>query len=167
MILFYIKRCLWFAALVLMQVLVFSHVHIGGYATAFVYIYFILTLDRNVNRLALLAWAFVLGLVVDVFTNTPGVNASATVLLAFVRPQLITLCVPRDSADDLEPGIRSMGIVPFVGYASLAILLHHTMLMIVDAFSFYDWKILVAKIFLSSLLTLLCVMALECIRWKK
>lgn len=162
----YLKRGLWFVLLVLVQVLVLNHIHIGGYATPFVYVYFILVLNRDVTRNELLLWGFFLGLVVDVFANTPGMNAAATTLLAFLRPSLLTLFVPRDSSDDWEPGIRSMGFSSFLGYAVLAVLLHHLMLLVMDTFSFFAWGVLALKIVCSTVLTICCVMALESFRRK-
>ena len=42
MIITYIHRIGWFIGLVLLQVLILNSVHIAGYATPFLYIYFIL-----------------------------------------------------------------------------------------------------------------------------
>lgn len=162
----YLQRGLWFLLLVLVQVLVFNHIHIGGYATPFIYVYFILVLNRDVSRNTLLLLGFSLGLVIDVFSNTPGMNAAATTLLAFLRPSLMTLFVPRDSNDDWEPGIRSMGISPFLGYAVVCVLLHHIVLLVMDTFSFFNWGLLLLKILFSTLLTTCCVMALESFRRK-
>lgn len=55
------------------------------------------------SRNALMLWAFFLGLAVDVFSDTPGMNAAATVLLAFLRPTFLRLFVPRDTLDTLVP----------------------------------------------------------------
>ena len=46
-------------------------------------------------------WAFFFGLTIDVFSDTPGMNAAATVLLAFLRPSLLRLFTPRDNQDNL------------------------------------------------------------------
>ena len=109
-----IKQTLWFLALVLVQVLVFNHIHVAGYATPFIYIYFLLMLNLDTKRNTLLLAGFLLGLVIDMFANTPGMNAAATTLLAFLRPWLLSLFVPRDNTDDRRPGVRSMCFVPFL-----------------------------------------------------
>ena len=71
-----LHRMKWFLGLVLLQVLVLNQVHIGGYATPFFYIYFILKFNSRVGRNNLMLWSFFLGLTVDVFSNTPGMNAA-------------------------------------------------------------------------------------------
>ena len=162
----YWKRGLWLLALVLVQVLVLNQIHIGGYATPFAYVYFILVLNRDVKRNVLLLLGFFVGLVIDVFSNTPGMHAAATTLLAFVRPWLLTLFVPRDSVDDWEPGIRSMGFGSFLGYAAMAVFLHHAVLLLLDTFSFFSWTLLLLKVVCSTALTTFCVMMMESVRRK-
>ncbi|HRF92087.1 MAG TPA: rod shape-determining protein MreD, partial [Bacteroides graminisolvens] len=109
MIINYIYRILWFVGLVLLQVLILNNIHLAGYATPFLYTYFILKFPSSVSRNELLLWAFFLGLIIDIFSNTPGINASATVLMAFVRPPLLTLFTPRDSFDNIVPSFKTIG----------------------------------------------------------
>ena len=66
-----------FTLVVLAQVLVFSRIHLFGYATACIYLIFILKLPRHTSTNALLLWGFAAGIVVDMFCNTPGINAAA------------------------------------------------------------------------------------------
>lgn len=94
MIITYIHRIGWFIGLVLLQVLILNNVHIAGYATPFLYIYFILKFNSGTSRNELMLWAFFFGLTIDVFSDTPGMNAAATVLLAFLRPSLLRLFTP-------------------------------------------------------------------------
>ncbi len=159
-----IKQTLWFLALVLVQVLVFNHIHVAGYATPFIYIYFLLMLNLDTKRNTLLLAGFLLGLVIDMFANTPGMNAAATTLLAFLRPWLLSLFVPRDHTDDRRPGVRSMGFGPFLGYVLTAVFVHHTVLLLLDTFSFFDWKTLVLKVLASTALTTFCVAVLDSTR---
>ena len=118
MIITYIHRIGWFIGLVLLQVLILNNVHIAGYATPFLYIYFILKFNSGTSRNELMLWAFFFGLTIDVFSDTPGMNAAATVLLAFLRPSLLRLFTPRDNQDNLVPSFKSMGITPFLKYTT-------------------------------------------------
>lgn len=163
----YLYKLGWFVGLALFQVLVLNHVHIVGYATPFLYIFLILKFESSVSRNALMLWAFFLGLVIDVFSDTPGMNAAATVLLAFLRPLLLRLFVPRETLDDLVPSIQTMGLTPFLKYMSLAVLLHHTMLLTLEFFSLAHYGILLLRILASSLLTVACIMTLDGIYRKK
>jgi hypothetical protein len=40
--------------------------------------------------------AFLLGITVDMFVDTPGVHTSASVFMAFVRPFVLRILAPRD-----------------------------------------------------------------------
>ena len=161
MIINYLHKIGWFICLVLLQVLILNNVHIAGYATPFLYIYLILKFESDVPRNALMLWAFFLGLAVDILSDTPGMNAAATVLLAFLR-----LFVPRDTLDTLVPAVRTMGISPFLKYLVASVLVHHGMLLTLEFFSFVHIGALLLRIVTSTLLTVACIMAVEGIRKK-
>lgn len=162
-----LARIGWFVGLVIVQVLLFNHICWLGVATPFLYVYLLLIIDRDVDRNALMLIAFLLGFSVDVFSNTFGVNAAASVLLAFLRPWLIRSFTPREEFDNFEPGIKAMGIWPFVRYAFLAVLLHHTALFLLEAFSLAHVGYLLLRIFGSTLVTLLLVMVVELVRHRR
>ena len=136
MIITYIHRIGWFIGLVLLQVLILNNVHIAGYATPFLYIYFILKFNSGTSRNELMLWAFFFGLTIDVFSDTPGMNAAATVLLAFLRPSLLRLFTPRDNQDNLVPSFKSMGITPFLKYTTASVFIHSLALLSIEFFSF-------------------------------
>lgn len=162
----YLHKIGWFVGLVLLQVLILNNVHIAGYATPFLYIYLILKFESDVPRNVLMLWAFFLGLSVDIFSDTPGMNASATVLLAFLRPVFLRLFVPRDTLDSLIPSIRTMGFFPFLKYLIVSAFVHHAMLLAIEFFSFAHIGTLLLRMVASTLLTVTCIMAVEGIRKK-
>lgn len=166
MLINYLHKIGWFIGLVLLQVLILNNVHIAGYATPFLYIYLILKFESDTPRNALMLWAFFLGLAVDVFSDTPGMNAAATVLLAFLRPTFLRLFVPRDTLDTLVPAIRTMGILPFLKYLVVSVLIHHGLLLTLEFFFFAHIGTLLLGIAASTLLTVTCIMAVEGIRKK-
>ena len=166
MIITYIHRIGWFIGLVLLQVLILNSVHIAGYATPFLYIYFILKFSSGTSRNELMLWAFFFGLTIDIFSDTPGMNAAATLLLAFLRPTFLRLFVPRDTLDTLVPAVRTMGISPFLKYLVASVLVHHGMLLTLEFFSFVHIGALLLRIVTSTLLTVACIMAVEGIRKK-
>lgn len=153
--------------MVLLQVLILNNVHIAGCATPFLYIYLILKFESDIPRNTLMLWAFFLGLLVDIFSDTPGMNASAAVFLAFVRPMLLRLFVPRDMVESITPGIRTLGVSPFLKYVTASVLVHHSLLLLVEFFSLAAWGLLLVRIIASSLLTVCCIMAVDGISRKR
>ena len=71
-----------FLVFLLVQVLVLNQVHLFDSATPLLYIYMVLLFPRNYPKWGMLAWAFAMGLGVDMFSNTPGVAAAACGLVA-------------------------------------------------------------------------------------
>lgn len=160
----YISRIGWFIGLVLLQVLVLNNVHIAGYGTPFLYVYFILKFNSGTSRNALLIWAFLIGITVDVFSNTPGMNAAATVLMAFVSPFFLKVFIPRDNLDIIVPSFGTMGFFPFFKYLLTCVFIHHLVLFSVEFFSLASFTSLILSVVVSTLLTVACTMAIEGIK---
>ena len=156
-----LHRMKWFLGLVLLQVLVLNQVHIGGYATPFFYIYFILKFNSRVGRNNLMLWSFFLGLTVDVFSNTPGMNAAVATCLAFFRTPLMRLVTLRDMDEGFRPGVKSLGFSSFFRYTLLTCTLFCTLLLMIDTFSFFNLPVLLFKIVTSTIATVLCVLCAE------
>lgn len=159
-----LTRTAWCIGLVLVQVLLLNKISLFGLATPFLYIYIVLVADRNTDRNLLMLIAFIVGLVVDVFSNTPGVNAAASVLFAFLRPWLLRLFSPRDEFDNFEPGIHSLGFWSFVRYTIVSLLIHHAAVFFLEAFTFAHLGYLLIRILCSTLLTIMLAIAIDSIR---
>lgn len=162
-----LTRVAWFIGLVLVQVLLFNNISLFGLATPFVYVYFLLVLDRDIDHNMLMLIAFFLGFVIDIFSNTPGVNAGASVLIAFIRPGILRLFSPRGEYENFEPGIYTLGGGAFVRYAIILVLLHHATLFFLEAFSLVNVGYLLLRILCSALLSMMLVMAIEYVRHKR
>ena len=161
----FFQQLKWFVLLTLLQVLVFNHIHIAGYATPLPYVYFLLLLPSDTSRAALLLWGFALGLTVDTFTNTPGAAAAAMTLLAMMRPGLLMLFGPHDKDENAYvPSAALFHWGAFTGYVFISALLHEAAFFTLEAFSFFNWKELLINIGSSTTLTTLIVLAFEGIR---
>jgi hypothetical protein len=148
-----------FFALVLLQVLVLNHIYIWGYINPYVYVYFILLLPFSVSGWMLLLVSFILGLSIDIFTNTIGLNAAASVMMAFARPWVIRIISggPESLIGD-TPSLKNQGLKWFLYYAAILILVHHTTLFYLEVFRFSEFLTTLLRVALSTLFTLLLVM---------
>ena len=164
----FLSRLGWFVFLLMLQVFVFNHIHLFGYATPLPYIYFLLILPGNTSRWVYVLTGFALGLLTDLFTNTPGMAAAATCLSGLCIPLFLRIFSPTEVDDEVfEPSHRSMEWGPFLRYTITAVLLQCTAFFTIEAFSFSAWQMLLTNIGGSSLLTTLLVIAMELIRIKK
>ena len=160
----FLYRLLWFVGLFLLQVLFLNRIHWFGVATPFLYIYFILTLDHNMSRSQLMLWAFFLGLAIDIFSNTFGVHAAASTLTAFIRPSVLRMFFIREEKEIYEPGMRALGSSVFFYYVLACTLIHHTMVFLLEFFSFSHMGLMLLHIGASTLLTVLLIMIVELVR---
>ena len=76
-----LKRLGLFVVFVLAQTMVLGRIHLFGYATPLVYVYFVSMFPRSYPKWSILLWSFVMGLTIDIFSNTPGVAAASLTLL--------------------------------------------------------------------------------------
>ena len=151
-----------FILLCLLQVLIFNNLNLGGYVNPFPYIYLILMLPISMGRIPVLLVGFFLGLTVDVFSNTGGMHAAATTLIAFYRALYIKAQSPREGYElTAVPSIKQFGITWFIPYALLLVVMHHSVLFLLEAFRFSDFFHTFLKAVLSSGLTMVIIVFIE------
>jgi len=155
-----------FVLLVLFQVLVLNNIQFLGYINPYLYILFILALPVQLPRWFLLIMAFVLGLTIDAFSNTIGMHAFATVFVAFFREGIIKLFTNIEEGNNPTPSFHTFGVSAYIKYVVLMVIIHHTTLFILEAFSFSNFWIMLAKIILSSFVTILLILGIQSIKTK-
>jgi hypothetical protein len=143
----------WFL-LILIQVLVLQQVRIGEgwlrYGEVLIYPLFILFFPMRIHNALLILLAFVTGLAVDLFYDTVGVHAGASVFSAFVRPLTLRMVEPRVGYDARQPLTRrQLGLRWFLLYTALFMALHIFVLQVLQVFTLYHF----GEILLRSALT--------------
>lgn len=132
-----ILNFLRFVGLLLLQVLVIDNIRLGYYVHPYVYVLFVFLLPFSIPNWQLLFSGFAMGLAVDLFCGTPGLNAAATVFMAFIRPFVINGMTRRkDINENDEPSLDNMGVSRFLVYSILLLLAHNLLLFMLETFSF-------------------------------
>lgn len=164
----HIRRIGLLLLLLAMQVLIFNHVHISGYATPMICVYFILTLPLSMARWAKIVWGFAIGIVQDMFANTPGMMAATLTLLAMLQPRLLTLLGGvgdmDDKDEDITPSIAKLGALPFVRYAFVGVLLQCAVFYLLENFSFLSLNNTLINIAGSTVFSLLIIWFIDSLR---
>jgi rod shape-determining protein MreD len=132
--------------------------------TPLLYVYFAITFRRNFPKWLVLVSCFLLGLLIDVFSNTPGLAASTMTLVALAQTYLIDLVAPRDSAEDLEASAKVLGTSKFVTLSALLTLLYCLVFFALEAFNFFDVLLWLARSVISFVLTMVLILAVESVR---
>lgn len=153
-----------FALFLLIEVYVLSRVpHLHKLISPSIYFLFILWLPFSLTDRWLLIVAFITGLSLDYFTQTPGLHASACVLIAYVRPYIIRVLTPRDNSDFnyREPSPQSLLWAPYAFYVTLLTLFHNTWLVFLEWLSVGSFSDFVVKVLGSTAISLLLIFTVE------
>ena len=159
-----LKNILSFVVLLLVQVLVLNHIHLFGCATPLLYIYMVLLFHRDYPRWSKLVLSFVMGLLIDVFSNTPGVATASMTFMGLIQPYLLGLFLQRDSPDDLKPTMKSLVFTKFVLYTLISVVLYCILFFTLETFNFFNWLQWLECIGGSAALTIILIIVIENLR---
>lgn len=162
----YLHEWLLFILLILVQVMLLSRIALFGMATPVLYIYFLLKLPLGRNRFYVIISGFLLGLIIDIFLNTPGMNAAATTMVATFRRPIMNLFFERVEHDEFIPGIYTVP-GPFVRFTVFTVLLHLTLLFFIESFTLFNLTNTLLRIVTSSLISVILILALDSLMYKK
>ena len=124
-----------FIFLLAAQIVIFNNIDLFGYINPYPYILFILLYPVNSNRAGLLTASFLLGLTVDMFTNSGGIHATSCLILAYVRPVFFKF------AFGLSYEYQTIKINDRLSperftFIFISVLIHHFILFILEYFKF-------------------------------
>jgi rod shape-determining protein MreD len=154
-----------FVLLLLLQVLLFNNIQFSRYVNPYVYLMFILLLPFEIPAWLLLIISFFTGLIIDLFSGTPGMHTSATLLAGFVRPFVLRIISPRDGYESgADPSLIVYGFRWFLTYTAIIVIIHHTALFYLEVFRLTDFFRTLARVLLSSLFSVTFILLLEYIR---
>lgn len=155
------KNIIRFIFIMFIQIFVLNKIPpLHQFIVPYFYFVFILWLPFKMGRSALLLISFSVGMVVDMFFKTPGLHAAACVLIAFVRPFLINLLLPKEATDwgNEEPSKKTMGPVPYATYLVILTLLHHFYLILLEWMQFGSFFYFIGKLVATTLISLFLIM---------
>lgn len=157
-----------FSIILLFQVLVLNSLNWGGYIYPAFYIYFILVLPFETKGWVLLLSAFFMGLGVDYFSNSLGINAATAVFTAFCRPLVLQLLsTKRDYESNIKPGLRDFGLAWFLSYLFVLVFLHHTVLFFLEYFSMKGFFQTLLRIVLSTFVTVILSVLIQLVFYQQ
>lgn len=151
-----------FIVLVLAQVLICNHIALFNVAIPFIFIFFILRMPMNMSLNLLYTFSFLLGFLIDVFSDTPGINSLACVILAAVKRPVFFAYVPRDDrTTSVVPGMASLGWAVYTKYALSMTAIYCLLVFSIEYFSFASVKDILIMTVSSTLLSFVLLLALD------
>ena len=137
--------------------------HLHQFITPYLYYLFILWLPFSVSRMGLLVTGFITGIALDYFMMTPGLHAAASVLIAYVRPFVISILTPKDTSEFnyREPSPRAMGWTPYMVYALILTVLHHGYMIFLEWLDFGSILDFLVKVVATTGISMLLILTVE------
>ena len=151
-----------FFILMLLQVIVLNHINLLGYVNPYAYVIFILLFPFDGNKTLLILLSFLLGLCIDMFSDSGGVHAAACVLIGFLRPILLKFSF----GVSYQYNAVKLNKVTFkerLLYIILMVFIHHFMLFSLEVFSLSHISLILKSTLFSgifSTLLILCILLL-------
>jgi hypothetical protein len=163
-----VKNSIRFFIFVMIQSLVFNQIELGFGIHMMVHPLFIMLLPFETGIFTLMSLAFVMGLIIDVFSNTYGLHASSLLLMAYMRPVIFKFYGPREGYDPLkEPSLFDMGSRWFLFVFGYLLLIHHFWYFLIEIFRFDQFLLIIQKTVFSVIISFLLCIVLQTFLIKK
>ncbi|MBT8316840.1 MAG: rod shape-determining protein MreD [Lutibacter sp.] len=150
-----LSNSLRFIGLVLLQVLILNHINLFGYLNPMVYIVWIFLFPLKKNRSLFLILSFLFGLSVDIFSDSGGINAAATLFIAFIRISVLKTILRKSDFDYLLFNIRSLSIDKIFLYIATLTIIHHFIVFSLEYFSFNAFITILKNTIFTSIFTII------------
>lgn len=147
-----------FVLLAGLQVSILNHINFLGYLNPYGYILFILLFPIKNNRTLFIFLSFLLGLTIDIFSDSGGIHAAACVSIAYVRPIILKFSF----GTVYEYQTIKFDTVEFSSkfiYIIIMTVIHHFILFSLEIFNISKVILTFQKTLFSSIFTIiLCIM---------
>jgi hypothetical protein len=138
-----------------------------GYVSPFPYILFIILYPVNGNKSALLASSFLLGIILDLFSNSGGTHATACILLAYLRPTLFKFAFGL-SYEYQTIKLNEVLTPQRFSFILLSVVIHHFTLFLLEAFQLSFILDTILTVLLSTSFTIIiCIIIIYLIKPNK
>ena len=151
----YLSNTIRFVGLLLLQVLVLNKLNLFGYITPMVYIVWIFLFPFRKNLTPLLLLSFILGLTIDYFSNSGGINASAALFIAFIRLPILKLTLRKSDFDHQLFNLRNISFGKSFLFISTLTIIHHFIVFTLVYFSFSNILAIITSTIYTSITTII------------
>ena len=146
-----------FFFLILLQVLLLNNINFLGYVNPYLYVLFIILYPFNGNQTLFLLLCFLLGLGVDIFEDSGGINAAACLVVAYIRPAILRFSFGV-SYEYQTIRINERLTPERFSFILISVVTHHLILYLLEVFRFSLILDIIIRTVLTTVFTLiLCI----------
>ncbi|HLT51493.1 MAG TPA: hypothetical protein VKZ93_06020 [Arenibacter sp.] len=146
--------------LILVQVLIFNNLNFFGYINPMVYILFLYWYPIREKRALFILLSFLLGLMVDWFSDTMAIHAAATVTIAYLRPMIMRFCFGVNY-EFQNFKLTNTTKAQQITFLALLIIVHHLIFFTLEIFSFENTLLILKKVFSIGMATIIICLLLS------
>ena len=144
-----------FISLVLLQVLVLNKLNIFGFINPMVYIVWVVLFPINKNKTFILLTSFLLGLTIDIFSDSGGINTAAILVVAYLRLPLLTMVLNKSDFDYVLFNIRTIAFSKALAFITVITFIHHFIIFSLDYFSWNLFGNILYNTLITGILTII------------
>lgn len=152
-----IKYSFLFIILLLIQVVVLNNILFFGYINPFLYILFIIVFPLMRDRGLILILSFLLGLIIDFFLDSGGVNAAATLAIAYLRLPLLKGLLRKPEIDFLVFKITKLPFAKLLSFIAILTFTHHLIVFSLEYFKFTEILTILSRTILTGIFTFILI----------
>ena len=150
-----IKHIMLFLVVLFIQIVVLNNILFNGYINPMLYILFIILYPLRKERGVFLFLSFLLGLIVDFFLDSGGINASATLFIAYIRLPLLKGILNKSEIDYLVFKITKLPFLKWLSYVAILTFIHHLIVFSLEFFKLSAIPTIISKTFFTSIFTII------------
>ncbi len=143
-----------FVLLVLVQVLIFNTLNFMGFINPMVYVVFFYWYPLKSNRALFMLVSFLLGFIIDIFSDTLALNAIASLTVAYARPVVMRFCFGVNY-EFQNFSFKNTTKIQRVTFLALLILIHHLIFFSLEILSIAHFLLILKKVFATGVITLI------------
>ncbi len=156
-----------FILLLAVQIIIFNNMNFLGYISPFPYILFIILYPVNGNKSGLVVASFILGLIMDMFSNSGGIHATACLVLAYFRPAIFKFAFGL-SYEYQTVKLNDVLTPERFSFILLSVVIHHFTLFLLEAFQFsFIFDILIRTLLSTIFTIIICIIIIYLIKPNK
>ncbi len=142
-----------FFSLLFLQVFLLNNVMFLGYINPYLYVAFVIFYPLKKERFLFLFLSFLLGLSIDFFSDSGGINAFSLLFVAYIRLFFIRVIFKKTEQDYLLFNLQQEPFGKVFNYVIILIVIHHFILFSLANFSTQNFSIVLANTLYSSTFT--------------
>ncbi len=154
-----ISNSVRFISLVLLQVLVLNNINLFGHINPIVYISFVFLFPFSKNLTSILFFSFSIGLSIDFFLDSGGINAASCLFIAYVRLPILKIILSKSDIEYQQFKIRDLSFIKMLIFVFVLTIIHHFIVFSLEYFSFNHFISILSKTIKTSLFSVFIIVS--------